>query len=74
MFDKAVIALARKDEVIEKGDAEGIGRALEPGGYLAILRAGFQAPRGVIVRHYDCAGSVDYRVGVHFPGMHDRRR
>lgn len=61
MLHEAVEALARKDDVVEEGDAEGVGGFLEPAGYLAILRARIQAARGMVVGDDDsCLYQIPY--------------
>ena len=74
MLDEAVEALAREDEVVEEGYAEGVGGLLEPGGDVPIFGARVEAPRGMVVGDDHSAGPIGDGVGEDFPGMHDGRR
>ena len=73
MLDEAEVTYAREYHMVEEGDAESIGRFLEPAGDIAILRARLESARRMIMRHDHCAGAVGYRVGVYFAGVDDRR-
>lgn len=73
MLHETVIALPRKDQVVEKGDPEDLPRLLEPAGDFHVLRRGLEAARGVVVADDDGAGAVDDGIGEDFPGVDDRR-
>lgn len=65
--------------MVEKRQPERIGGAFQPYCYLAILRAGFEPPGGMVVRHDDGAGPVGQGVRenlarVNYGSIHETDR
>ena len=71
MFHKTEIAGFREDEMIQHGYTQDITRLPKPFGYVHIFVRRLQIPAWMIVRNYDRAGSVGYRIGKDLPGMHN---